>query len=1162
MAQTYLPYWIEPDGTGAPAKVWVKVPSIPADGKVKLYVLINPNQTESLSNPEQVFDFFDDFNNLSRWRIVRVGGSGYIKAEDSYLKLYSTNTYTTADTPITLQNVRIDTKVKVVRNNEGYHIFVSDGTYNSNTGKLSNGYRYGWNGWPSASYRQRITRVINDADTTLATTSNGFLQNNVEYILSVIYASPTLKMLNNDSLILSASDSTYSSRSYLALSCYSGGEYWIDWIRVRKYVEPEPTVTVTDRGSYYEVTITNNTSTDLTDFQVSFAAADVGVTSTSESLAISDSPPSPPYVWTKGWHLYRDITVTNNGAADVTDPVIVIELDANNFDFSRARSDGKDILITKDDDVTVLPYHIAVWDSASQRAVIVARLSGITIPAGQSATIRLWYNNPSATQTQEDPASVYDFWDDFDGTALDTNKWTVTNNGGSITVANSKVTIDTTSSTTATSVKITPNITLTSPVVAVASVSDVWRDTSADMSAKAYVFGATPDPFTTEVSQAFVASPLKNLVTNWDAGLFVYWEQNGTGQFREYFSLNSGDVFYGEDTNGIVTGFNAQSPYFYVYLLGGGTYGQAKYSLDWVGFAEVDLEVTYTVGAEGSAIFDHWSYRLPITVSNGNGTGLTDFQVKVVIDTQTPIGAGKMNSDGSDIRFTTSDGKLVIPHWVETGINSPTTTIWVKVPSIPANGTTTIYMNYGQSSATDMSNSEAVFDFFDDFEGTSLDTSKWDIVTNGGTYSVANSEVLLDPADNANNAVALVSKQTFTENIIIEEKLRTNTDTYWDVALSTTPTSATSWHWQEVTTHRGYALITQKLNDPGKFDLVKRNDTDAYQLCSSAWACGSYVGSYTVGADTFVQWIVKSTGEMVVTLSYYDGGTQIGHMSATDTEYTHVAKYLVLWQGEYSQGWGGESWVDWVRVRKYAPTEPITTNGAEEPIATATTYEIANSGAAYVVFRTVLDGSGLARILRSVQIARDGNARILRTIQQAINSVARVLKTSETQNTGNAYVLYGHVIENSGTARILMVKEDYRNAKARVLIQYTNGITGTARVVLRSIISNASKAVTIFVRQIQNAANAALILRKMLSNTGSARIIKTQEMQTTLSAMVHVIHYSQNSGTARVLIPKYTSNEGHAWIFMWQYGDIEGETKSTGAEGRNVAHFLKRKKVV
>ena len=66
--------------------------------------------------------------------------------------------------------------------------------------------------------------------------------------------------------------------------------------------------------------------------------------------------------------------------------------------------------------------------------------------------------------------------------------------------------------------------------------------------------------------------------------------------------------------------------------------------------------------------------------------------------------------------------------------------VWVKIPTIPASGTTTIYMYYGNPSATDASNGPATFDFFDDFNDGTVDTNKWtitgDIIETGGYLQV------------------------------------------------------------------------------------------------------------------------------------------------------------------------------------------------------------------------------------------------------------------------------------------------------------------------------------------------------------------------------------------------------------------------------------------
>ena len=114
-----------------------------------------------------------------------------------------------------------------------------------------------------------------------------------------------------------------------------------------------------------------------------------------------------------------------------------------------------------------------------------------------------------------------------------------------------------------------------------------------------------------------------------------------------------------------------------------------------------------------------WGYRKPITIDNSrNANTLTDYQVLVTLDTRSLISQGKMRSDCGDIRFTDSDGSTLLSYWIESGCNSANTKIWVKVPNIPASSTKTIYVYYGNPSATSLSNGINTFLAFDlRFEG-------------------------------------------------------------------------------------------------------------------------------------------------------------------------------------------------------------------------------------------------------------------------------------------------------------------------------------------------------------------------------------------------------------------------------------------------------------
>ncbi len=125
-----------------------------------------------------------------------------------------------------------------------------------------------------------------------------------------------------------------------------------------------------------------------------------------------------------------------------------------------------------------------------------------------------------------------------------------------------------------------------------------------------------------------------------------------------------------------------------------------------------------------------FNYRYTITINNTqNPNDLTDYPVKVRVNTWDLIYNGYMEDDCSDIRFSESadDWSLNegLPYWIESGCNTGATVIWIKVPLVPGNSTKKIYMYFGNSSAPSYSNGERVFTFFDGFDTSSLNTSKW-----------------------------------------------------------------------------------------------------------------------------------------------------------------------------------------------------------------------------------------------------------------------------------------------------------------------------------------------------------------------------------------------------------------------------------------------------
>ncbi len=108
-----------------------------------------------------------------------------------------------------------------------------------------------------------------------------------------------------------------------------------------------------------------------------------------------------------------------------------------------------------------------------------------------------------------------------------------------------------------------------------------------------------------------------------------------------------------------------------------------------------------------------WPYRKAVTISHLNvGSTLTNFPAKVEIAADTDIGA-HAKSDLTDLRFTLSDYKTILPAERETGAiatGSASGIFWVQVPSILSTADTVIYVYYGNTSASAQTSPSSVWD--------------------------------------------------------------------------------------------------------------------------------------------------------------------------------------------------------------------------------------------------------------------------------------------------------------------------------------------------------------------------------------------------------------------------------------------------------------------
>ncbi len=129
-----------------------------------------------------------------------------------------------------------------------------------------------------------------------------------------------------------------------------------------------------------------------------------------------------------------------------------------------------------------------------------------------------------------------------------------------------------------------------------------------------------------------------------------------------------------------------------------------------------------------------WPKRKAITIDNSlNLNDLVNYQI--VVDVQYD---SDMLADFSDLRFTDNDYQTLIPYMIESYVFSDHALVCVNVPYVSASSTETIYMYYGNPSASSESDPDATFDLFIDFTrdgvttygGSGQDTNptQWEII--------------------------------------------------------------------------------------------------------------------------------------------------------------------------------------------------------------------------------------------------------------------------------------------------------------------------------------------------------------------------------------------------------------------------------------------------
>jgi len=252
--ETKIPYWIEYWSSSTErARVWVKIPYIPASSISKIYMYYGNGSLSGESDGTATFLFFDDFNdnslNIGKWSESSINNAcGEINETNSRLEMYECEYkgeayVNSTPIPISLSN-SVGVQLEVIENikisgssrvgNPEVHIIDS----------VSNVWvKLGHSRWTDKAY----VMDSNDASsTTLGSQGDG------TYNYKIYIDSDSYSVDADNGLTQSINDALFSSTSSIKIKIrlYVGGSgstcnslclrnYW-DTVKLRKYTSPEP----------------------------------------------------------------------------------------------------------------------------------------------------------------------------------------------------------------------------------------------------------------------------------------------------------------------------------------------------------------------------------------------------------------------------------------------------------------------------------------------------------------------------------------------------------------------------------------------------------------------------------------------------------------------------------------------------------------------------------------------------------------------------------------------------------------------------------------------------------------------------------------------------------------------------------------------------------
>lgn len=287
--------------------------------------------------------------------------------------------------------------------------------------------------------------------------------------------------------------------------------------------------------------------------------------------------------------------------------------------------------------------------------------------------------------------------------------------------------------------------------------------------------------------------------------------------------------------------------------------------------------------------------RRSVTVTSAAPAVLTGFQVPVTL-TAANFDYASAKADGADLRISVDGVTLTVPYWIESWNPGGTSKIWVKVPSIPANGTTKLYLHYGDVARNAASNGDNTFELFDDFED-GVFANKWDVYGTPSTLEETGGELHL--LGNANWEY-VAAKKSFDYPVVMFTEYRTR-------GIST-----------------GFVLANATTRDRYSFrqnGAAIGTTTDPDVSSSNAWLDQAYPGLAWSGGDgnNLVAWKIEVTAGLAANAIESKKWCNVTAGTCNETPkalpVTNVAAFV---PGFTSYSAGHEVYVGLFHARKYS----------------------------------------------------------------------------------------------------------------------------------------------------------------------------------------------------------------------------------------------------